>query len=102
MCVERPCCVVLSLSNNPTGDRLNDQLDDFIRVAAELKGQQLVTLQLVIWELASQMTYDDLPDDIKTKVETVREAFSPKLQPAQLATNLLNRWRDRKSQTQVA
>ncbi|MDX2242284.1 MAG: hypothetical protein NW224_16490 [Leptolyngbyaceae cyanobacterium bins.302] len=82
--------------------QLDDQLDDLIRAAAELKGQQLVMPQLVIRELANRMTYDDLPEDIKAKVETVREAASPKYQPAQLATDLLNRWRDRQSPVQAA
>jgi len=85
------------------GDRYgDDQLNDLIRAAAELKGQQLVMPQLVIRELAQRMTYEDLPEDIKAKVENVRESASPKYQPAQLATNLLNQWRDRQSQMQAA
>lgn len=81
--------------------QMDDQLDDLIRAAAELKGQQLVMPQLVIRELANRMTFDDLPEDIKVKVENVRETASPKYQPAQLASNLLSRWRERPGQTQA-
>jgi hypothetical protein len=74
---------------------IDDQLDDLIRAAAELKGQQLVMPQLVVRELAARMTYDDLPTDIKAKVESVRESASPKFQPIHLAEKLLGQWRDR-------
>lgn len=77
------------------GDRLEDQFDDLIRAAAELKGQQLVMPQLVIRELANRMTYEDLPEDVRAKVDSVREAASPKFQPAHLADRLLTQWRSK-------
>ena len=86
-------------TTDPQGERLDDQFDDLIRAAAELKGQQLVLPQLVIRELANRMTYDDLPADVKAKVNSVREAASPKFQPAHLADSLLAQWR---SQNQAA
>jgi predicted DNA-binding protein (UPF0278 family) len=81
---------------------MHDQFDDLIRAAAELKGQQMVMPELVIRELASRMTYEDLPEDIKAKVKTVKETANPKYQPAKLATDLLDQWRTRQSQPQAA
>jgi hypothetical protein len=81
---------------------MDEQFEELIRAAAELKGQQLVLPELVIRELASRMTYDDLPEDIQVKVATVRQSASPKYQPAQLANDLLSQWRTRRSQVQVA
>jgi hypothetical protein len=76
---------------------MNAQLEELIRAAAELKGQQLVMPEMVIKELAARMTYDDLPEDIRAKVQTVRESASPKFQPAHLADQLLNQWRNRET-----
>lgn len=84
------------------GERLDDQFDDLIRAAAELKGQQLVMPQLVIRELANRMTYDDLPDDVRSKVDSARESSVPKFQPAHLADSLLAKWRSRQQQAAVA
>lgn len=76
------------------GDRLDDQLDDLIRAAAELKGQQLVMPQLVIRELANRMSYEDLPSDVQQRVDRAREEITrPKAKPGELAEQLLSRWR---------
>jgi hypothetical protein len=76
---------------------MDAQLEELIRAAAELKGQQLVMPELVVRELAARMTYEDLPADIRAKVETVRESASPKFQPAHLADQLLSQWRSRET-----
>lgn len=68
------------------------QFDDLIRAAAELKGQRLVMPQMVINALADKMTYNDLPDDVRAKVDAVKETTSPK-HPSQLADQLLSRYR---------
>jgi hypothetical protein len=83
-------------------EQMDEQFEELIRAAAELKGQQLVMPQLVVRELAARMTYDDLPEDIKAKVQTVKETANPKYQPAKLATDLLDQWRTRQSQPQAA
>ncbi len=69
--------------------------DEIIRMAAELRGQQLVMMPLVVQELASQMRYEDLPADVRAKVDSVRENASPKFQPSQVAANILDKWRNR-------
>ena len=71
----------------------DDELNQLIRAAAELKGQRLVTPQMVISALADRMTYEDLPDDVRAKVDAVKESTSPK-PPSQLAEQILNRWRN--------
>lgn len=76
-------------------------LEDLIYEAAELKGQQLVMGDLIKLELANRLTYEDLPDAVKQKVDRVREAANPKYQPAHLAEQLLERWRSQQ-QTQAA
>ncbi|MBW4523345.1 MAG: hypothetical protein KME16_27215 [Scytolyngbya sp. HA4215-MV1] len=86
----------------PQDNPMDEQFEELIRAAAELKGQQLVLPELVIRELASRMTYDDLPEDIQVKVANVRQSASPKYQPAQLANDLLSQWRNRRSQVQAA
>ncbi len=76
---------------------IGDQFEELIRAAAELKGQRLVTPELVIQELANRMTYEDLPADVQAKVDGVRAATSPKFQPVQLADQLLTQWRTQRS-----
>ena len=76
---------------------IDDQFEELIRAAAELKGQRLVTPELVIQELANRMTYEDLPADVQAKVDGVRAATIPKFQPVQLADQLLTQWRTQRS-----
>ena len=71
----------------------DDELNQLIRAAAELKGQRLVTPQMVISALADRMTYEDLPNDVRAKVDAVKESTSPK-PPSQLAEQILIRWRN--------
>ena len=71
----------------------DDELNQLIRAAAELKGQRLAMPQMIVSALADRMTYEDLPDDVRAKVDAVKESTSPK-QPSQLAEQILNRWRN--------
>jgi hypothetical protein len=66
----------------------DDEPNQLIRAAAELKGQRLAMPDLVINALSDKMTYEDLPDDVKAKVSAVKETTSPK-HPSQLAADLL-------------
>jgi hypothetical protein len=80
----------------PMGEELGfEQFEALVRAAAEMAGQRLVMPDLVKLEIANRMTYEDLPADIKAKVDSVRESASPKHQPSHLAEQLLNQWRDR-------
>lgn len=95
-----------SALNAPTAQPLQEEPvqpgmeDELIRMAAELKTQQLVMMPMVVQELASRMTYEDLPEEMQEQVDRVRAAAAPKFQPAEVAGNILERWRDRNQQQQ--
>lgn len=42
------------------------------------------------------MTYEDLHPETKVKVDSVRQAVNPKLQPERIATELLSKWRQQR------
>lgn len=82
-------------------------MEALMREAAELAAHRMAYADHVKLQLASQMTYEDLPDDIRAKVDAVREAAVPSAQPGKIAANLLDQWRQRRqgpdqSQIQVA
>jgi hypothetical protein len=73
-----------------------------IRAAAELKAQQLIMPELVKLELAESMSFEDFPEDLQQKVNSVREAANPKSQAAQIASQLLSQWRHHRQGEPVA
>lgn len=77
-----------------TQPNFSNDMESLIRQAAEIKAQGLAMPDLVALQLSSQMTWDDLPDDLKSKVTSVREAARPKIQPANIATQLLAQYRN--------
>ncbi|MEY4518856.1 MAG: hypothetical protein RLZZ499_1455, partial [Cyanobacteriota bacterium] len=52
---------------------------------------------LAIRAIADRMSEDDLPEDLKQKVEAVREAVNPKWTPADLADSILSQYRSSRS-----
>jgi hypothetical protein len=77
-------------------------MDALMREAAKLAAHRMAYADEVKLQLASQMTYDDLPDDIKAEVDAVRQAAMPSEQPGKIAAELLSRWRQRRQgQNQV-
>ena len=81
-------------AENPL-DNLN--VNQLLRKAAQLKARELATPELAIRAIADRMTEDDLPDDLKEKVEAVREAVYPKWTPGQLADSILSQYRSSRS-----
>ncbi|WP_377481880.1 MAG: hypothetical protein P2A85_29380 (plasmid) [Microcoleus anatoxicus] len=77
----------------PGSEEDEDGLEQLIREAAELKVQQAAMPDLVRLHLANGMTEDDLPDDLKAKLQAVREAANPKQNAAAIAQQLLERHR---------
>jgi hypothetical protein len=75
------------------------EMEQLIRMAAQLKAQQLTATPEIIRAIAAQMTEDDLPEDLRAVVQGSREALSPKIQPAQVAASLLDQWRSNRSGT---
>jgi hypothetical protein len=70
--------------------------EQLIRLAAQLKAQQLTTTPEIIRAIASQMTEEDLPEDLRVMVQGAREAISPKFQPSQVASQMLSQWREQR------
>jgi hypothetical protein len=52
---------------------------------------------LVKRAIADKMTEDDLPFDLKEKVNLAREAANPKFTPSMVAERLLERYRQQKA-----
>jgi hypothetical protein len=75
--------------------------EQLIRMAAEVKAQRLIMTPRIVEAIANQMSEDELPDDLKVMVNQSREAISaPKIQPAQVAANILSQWRNQQSGVQ--
>ena len=74
----------------------NLNIDKLMRSAAELKAKEIAMPDLVKRAVADKMTEEDLPEDLKEKVEAVREAANPKWTPQGIADNLLTQWRSKK------
>jgi hypothetical protein len=73
----------------------DNQLNELIRAASELAAQRIAMPQMVVGELSKRIGYEDLPADLKEKVDQVRENAIPKQNPAQLAEQLLARYRQK-------
>ena len=76
-----------------TQPNFSEGMEGIIRQAAEIKAQGLAMPDLVALQLSSQMTFDDLPEDLQQKVSAVKEAASPKMNPASVASDLLAQYR---------
>jgi hypothetical protein len=70
-------------------------IDRLMRGAAELKAREIAMPELVKRAIADKMTEDDLPDDLKEKLELARDAANPKFTPASVADALLAQYRSR-------
>lgn len=67
--------------------------DSLIEQAQQLAAQRMMTTNLVVAELAEQMTYEDLPPDLQSQVSQVQAATHPKPDPAAIAAQLLQQHR---------
>ncbi|MEG4034555.1 hypothetical protein QUA03_12090 [Microcoleus sp. S36b_A4] len=82
----------------PGSEENEDGLEELIREAAELKVQQVAMPELIKLHLAAGMTEDDLPPDLKAKLQAVRDAANPKPNAASIAQQLLQRHRNKNQQ----
>jgi len=74
--------------------QLEDNLEQLVYEAAQIKMQNLATPHLVKLHLAQQMSEEDLPPEMREKLQEVREAANRKSKPASvIANNLLDKWR---------
>ena len=70
----------------------DDMAEQLFRAGAELKAKETALPHLVVRAVADQMGEEQLPEDLKDKVNNAREAANPKWNPGDLASNLINRY----------
>ena len=87
--------------DSPADSSDPSQLAQLIRKAQELAAHHMAMGDLVIAQLAQQMTYDDLTPELQTKVQGVRDATHPKTTPAEIANRIMQQWRSQRG-SQVA
>ena len=68
-----------------------------LREAAELAARNLAMPKQLKKELASPMTEEDLPEDLREKVAITREVAKPKFTPGDIAKTLLSQYRSRRA-----
>jgi hypothetical protein len=75
---------------------IDEPLEDLIQAAGRLAAHRLTAPIHVIHAIADQMTYDDLPDNLKTQVDQARDSVNqtPKFQAQSIASDLLTQWRE--------
>ncbi|MGK7885380.1 MAG: hypothetical protein AB4057_12245 [Crocosphaera sp.] len=69
-------------------------MEQLMYEAAELKARELAMQDLVKRALADRMNEEDLPSELRDKVQNAREAANPKFTPQQVAGTLLTQWRE--------
>lgn len=77
-------------------ESFNPNFEQLMREAAELKASELAMPDLVKRAIASKMSIEDLPPDLKAKVAMARDVATPKNNPAKvnsLAQSLLAKYR---------
>lgn len=68
--------------------------DALIRIAQAKKAKQILQPELVMAHLVEQMTEDDLPEDLRRKIEQTRRAIrDPLANPAAIASQILTKYR---------
>lgn len=78
-------------------------MNELVRGAAELAGHRMTVAHQLMLQMADQMTYEDLPDEVRVKVDSVRQATNPKHQNlSSMATDLLSQWRQKRQELQTA
>ncbi len=68
-------------------------MEQLIYEAAQLKARELAMQDLVKRALADGMNEEDLPEELKQKVNLAREAANPKFTPQEVAGSILTQWR---------
>ncbi|MEM0978637.1 MAG: hypothetical protein AAGH78_00045 [Cyanobacteria bacterium P01_H01_bin.58] len=88
----------------PEADPAQDiDMNELVRGAAELAGHRMTVAHQLMLQMADQMTYEDLPDEVRVKVDSVRAATNPKHQNlSSMATDLLSQWRQKRQELQTA
>jgi hypothetical protein len=79
---------------------IDQPLDELMQQAGRLAARRITAPLHVVHAIADQMTYEDLPDNLRQEVDTVRQqvANPPKFQAQPIADDLLSQWREQRSQ----
>jgi hypothetical protein len=79
---------------------IDQPLDELMQQAGRLAARRITAPLHVVHAIADQMTYEDLPDNLRQEVDTVRHqvANPPKFQAQPIADDLLSQWREQRSQ----
>ncbi|MEM6424229.1 MAG: hypothetical protein AAF728_03575 [Cyanobacteria bacterium P01_D01_bin.128] len=72
-------------------------IQSIISEAAEVAGSRMTMREQIVNAIADQMTFEDLPPEVQSKVQSVRAAADPKGQPQKVASALLSQWRQQKT-----
>jgi hypothetical protein len=75
----------------------DNEQDDLLRSAAELKAHQMSLSDLVKIHLAAGMKFEDLPQDLQQQVQSINRAANPdiKKSAASIASQMLDRYRQK-------
>lgn len=76
----------------------NDLGRQIFRAAAELKATELTMMPAIVREVANRLTKEDLPEDLKAKVEQTEEATRPNFHPGAIADTLISQIRTQRQQ----
>jgi hypothetical protein len=79
---------------------IDQPLDELMQQAGRLAARRITAPLHVVHAIADQMTYEDLPDNLRQEVDAVRQqvANPPKFQAQPIADDLLSQWREQRSQ----
>lgn len=72
-------------------------IQSIIAEAAELAGSRMTMREQVVSAIAEQMTFEDLPESVQSKIQNVRASADPKGQPQKVAAAMLSQWRQQKT-----
>ena len=75
----------------------NMDLEKLMREAAELAARNMAMPALIKKEIADRMNEEDLPEDLREKLEIAREVANPKFMPADIAGSLLSQYRSQRT-----
>jgi hypothetical protein len=83
---------------------IEEPLEDLMQQAGQIAAYRLTAPLQVVKAIADQMTYDDLPSNLKAAVDQARESATnpPKFQAQSIASDLLNQWREQQAEAQEA
>ena len=85
----------------PTEVPQSEQFDmsDIIAEADVLAGNRMTMREQIVNAIANQMTFEDLSPTTQAKVQSVRAAVDPKIQPQKIAEAMLSQWRQQRAVT---